>query len=157
MTSINKGYKQQNYLGLVWPCGTNWVTMWQTLVIGEQTHQYSHSLQTRRFRGHTGHTDDQLRWVYNDTDLPPYHTRHWGSPEGRIDRLDTDSKTKKTSANCYCLNSSKTGQFEATSSECAVHLRRAPPWMMEEILQMSLEHISARAGIGVIMKESTHM
>lgn len=38
-----------------------------------------------------------------------------------------------------------------------VHLHRAPSWMMEEILQMSLEHISASAGIGVIRKESIHM
>lgn len=40
---------------------------------------------------------------------------------------------------------------------CARSLPRAPPWMMEEMLQRRVEHTSARAGIGVIRKESTHM
>lgn len=64
-------------------------------MIGEQTHQYSRSLQSHRFLGHTGRSDDQSRWVYTDTDLPPYNTRHWGSPEGRTDRLDTDSRQQR--------------------------------------------------------------
>lgn len=37
------------------------------------------------------------------------------------------------------------------------HLRRAPSWMMEEMLQTSVEHTSARAGVGAIRKESRHM
>lgn len=64
-------------------------------VIMWQTHQYIHSLQSRRFLGHTGHTVDPSRWVYNDTDLPPSHTHHWGSPEGRTDRLDTTDTNKR--------------------------------------------------------------
>lgn len=37
------------------------------------------------------------------------------------------------------------------------HLRRAPSWMREEMLQTSVEHTSARAGVGAIRKESRHM
>ena len=71
------------------------VIMWQTLLLVKQTHQYNHSLQSHRFLGHTGHSADPSRWVYNDTDLPPYHTRHWGSPEGRTDMLGTTDTDKR--------------------------------------------------------------
>lgn len=69
--------------------------MQQTWLFTDLTHQYSHSLRSHRFPGRTDHSADQLHWVYNDTDLPPCHTLHWGSPEGHTDRLDTDVREER--------------------------------------------------------------